>query len=232
MRLDKFLSSMGYTRSEAIELISKGNVSVNGCIVGKKDVKINENLDSVCVNNKKIEYKKYIYIMLNKPLGFVCANFDKQEKTVFELLDSNLKKYNIFCVGRLDKDTTGLIFLTNDGEFCHNLTNPKKEKNKIYEFELADIISNDDVIKLKNGVELNDGLKTKPCKIELETDKTGLIEITEGKYHQVRRMFASVGNKVVKLNRVEIAGIRLDSSLKIGDYRELTAQEIEVLKTK
>ena len=230
MRLDKFLSTVGYTRSEAIKLILNGSVSVNNNFATKKDTKVNENSDIIYINNKQVEYNKYLYIMLNKPQGFVCASVDKTEKTVFDLLDEKFKKQNLFCVGRLDKDTTGLLFLTNDGEFCHNLTNPKKEKIKVYEFTLADEIKSEDIVKLQNGVTLKDGLETKPCKIEMTTNKKGTIEITEGKYHQVRRMFASVGNKVTQLNRVQIASVKLDSTLALGEYRELTLDELNLLK--
>ena len=221
---------MGYTRSESVKLINAKNVTVNGTIVFKKDTKIDEEKDIVCVNSKQIIFKKYTYIMLNKPLGYVSATIDNKEKTVIDLLDEKLKMLNLFCVGRLDKDTTGLLILTNDGDFCHNLTNPKKEKQKVYEFTLKDEISNLDIQKLQNGVMLKDGTQTKKCKIELKTNTSGTICITEGKYHQVRRMFASVNNKVIALNRVEIAKVKLDANLKLGQYRELKTEEIEKLK--
>ena len=229
MRLDKFLSVMGYSRSQAGKLILHGKVYVNSVLVTKKDTKINEEKDSVVIDNKKLEYKKHVYIMLNKPLGFVCASTDKKEKTVFDLLDENLKQQNLFCVGRLDKNTTGLLFLTNDGDFCHNLTSPKSEKEKVYYFELVDYIKNEDVKKLESGVILKDGLHTKTCQITLKNNKCGYIKITEGKYHQVRRMFASIGNKVEFLNRIEIAGVKLDSNIKLGQYRMLKDDEINIL---
>ena len=227
MRLDKFLSECGYTRKNATALIKAKDVLVNGKVVIKKDEKINENSDEVVVCGKKLVYQKYIYIMLNKPKGVLSATEDKTQSTIISLLPQHLQTKNLFPVGRLDKDTTGLIIITNDGDFCHRVISPKNNVNKTYYFVLADKICSQDVEKLKNGVTLADGLTTKSCEIEMLTQNTGYITITEGKYHQVRRMFASTGNKVVELDRVSEGNIVLDKTLNRGEWRFLTDKEIE-----
>lgn len=227
MRLDKFLSECGYTRKNATALIKAKDVLVNGKVVIKKDEKINENSDEVVVCGKKLVYQKYIYIMLNKPKGVLSATEDKTQSTIISLLPQHLQTKNLFPVGRLDKDTTGLIIITNDGDFCHRVISPKNNVNKTYYFVLADKICSQDVEKLKNGVTLADGLTTKTCEIEMLTQNTGYITITEGKYHQVRRMFASTGNKVVELDRVSEGNIILDKNLKRGQWRFLTDKEVE-----
>ena len=227
MRLDKFLSECGYTRKNATALIKAKDVLVNGKVVIKKDEKINENSDEVVVCGKKLVYQKYIYIMLNKPKGVLSATEDKTQSTIISLLPQHLQTKNLFPVGRLDKDTTGLSIITNDGDFCHRVIIPKNNVNKTYYFVLADKICSQDVEKLKNGVTLADGLTTKSCEIEMLTQNTGYITITEGKYHQVRRMFASTGNKVVELDRVSEGNIVLDKTLNRGEWRFLTDKEIE-----
>lgn len=226
MRIDKYLSECGYSRKNAIELISKGHVKVNGFIILKKDFKVDEKLDTVSVYNKDIIYNKYIYIMLNKPLGIITATEDKSQKTVLDLLPKEITSKNVFPVGRLDKDTCGLLLITNDGNFCHKLISPKHCVNKIYRFGLCDKISECGINLIQNGITLRDGYTTLPCRIEMIDDKNGLITITEGKYHQIRRMFGAVGNKVCFLERISEGNIKLDPKLERGQYRFLTGTEI------
>ena len=230
MRLDKFLSTAGYSRKEAVELIKKGNVCVNNEITKQKEKNINENSDKISVNNREITFIQNYYLMLNKPQGVVSATQDAVETTVIDILPENLKNVGLFMVGRLDKETEGLLILTTDGELCHKLTSPKHEKEKVYYFELTDQIGQTDINKIQQGITLKDGFTTKPCKIELKTNTTGEISITEGKYHQVRRMFGAVGNKVIYLKRIKENGLELDKNLKLGECRFLTQTEIETLK--
>lgn len=229
MRLDKFLSECGYTRKEATNLISRGYVKINGELVTKKDYKLNETADTVSVYNKDIIYNKYIYIMLNKPIGVITATEDRTQKTVLDLLPPEVLSKNVFPVGRLDKDTCGLLLITNDGDFCHKMISPKHCVSKIYKFELCDPISYSQKEQIENGITLKDGYKTIPCKISLETDRRGEITITEGKYHQIRRMFAATGNKVCFLERISEGNIKLDPALARGEFRSLTKEEIESL---
>ena len=157
-------------------------------------------------------------------------NFDKVEKTVFDILPDNIKKLGLFAVGRLDKETEGLLILTTDGDLCHKLTNPKYEKEKKYYFELADELSLDDKQKIENGLTLKNGETTKECKIEMQNIKCGVITICEGKYHQVRRMFAAVQNKVLYLKRTYENGLALPNDLPLGNIMELSNEQIEILK--
>ncbi len=230
MRLDKFLSTAGYSRKDAVELIKKGNVSVNNIIIKQKDHNICEKTDKICVNNNEIKFIENYYLMLNKPQGVVSATQDSTETTVIDILPDNLKNVGLFLVGRLDKETEGLLFLTTDGDLCHKLTNPKHEKEKLYYFELADQIGQTEINKIQQGITLKDGFTTKPCKIEMQTNTSGEITITEGKYHQVRRMFGAVGNKVTFLKRTMENGVKLDKTLKLGECRFLTSEELEQLK--
>ena len=229
MRLDKFLSSCGYSRKEAVDNIKNGKVTVNNVVVKQKDYKVNLT-DKIFINNKELNFVQNHYIMLNKPQGVVSATQDKHEKTVIDILPENLRNVGLFMVGRLDKETEGLLILTTDGELCHKLTSPKHEKEKVYYFELADNICQEQIIQMEQGLTLKDGFKTKPCKIVLQTQTSGEISITEGKYHQVRRMFGAVGNKVTYLKRIKENGLELDKKLKLGECRNLTQQEIEMLK--
>jgi 16S rRNA pseudouridine516 synthase len=226
MRLDKFISEMGYSRKDAEIFIKRKKITVNGNLANKKDEKVDENNDIICLDGKILNYSKYIYIMINKPTNILSATEDKNQKTVISLLPENLQKKNLFPVGRLDKDTLGLLLLTNDGNFCHKMISPKSNISKIYKFELADDIDNCDIQKIQNGIELKDGYKTLPCTIQMIDKKSGQITITEGKYHQIRRMFGAVGNKVVYLERISEGTIVLDANLKRGEWRYLSQQEL------
>lgn len=234
MRIDKFLSNMGKgSRSDVKKLLKSGAVTIDDIIVKQSNVDVDNN-SKVCVNNKEIIYKQYIYIIMNKPKGVISATNDKKDNTVVDLLDDKFKIWNVFPVGRLDKDTEGLLILTNDGQLSHNMLSPKKHVPKTYYAEIDSIVNEYDINKFKMGVELDDGYKTLPAKLNIiESSNISKIEltITEGKFHQVKRMFESVGKKVVYLKRISMGGIVLDNSLKVGEYREMTDVEVNILKS-
>ena len=225
MRLDKFLSNMGKaTRSECAKLAKMGKISVNGKIVNKCDIHIDPEKDVIFLCGMPVLYKKYTYIMLNKPEGYVSATDDEREKTVLDLLPAEERRLGLFPCGRLDKNTLGLVILTNDGDNAHRLLSPKHHVDKVYKFKCKLPLSNDDVTLLENGVDIG-GYKTKPCKIKLESNDCGEITLTEGKYHQIKRMLEAVDNKITYLERISFGNIVLDSSLDRGEWRYLTEEE-------
>lgn len=230
MRLDKFLANMGFgSRKDVRILIKKGQVTVNDKTIRNSSFKVNNTSDHIKLNGEKIRYQKYIYIMLHKPAGYVSATKDDIEKTVIDLLADDIKHFKPFPVGRLDKDTEGLLLLTNDGELAHQLTSPTKEIEKTYYALIDGLVTEEDATAFENGVILKDGYFTKPAFLKiLVSDKKSEIEltITEGKYHQVKRMFASQGKKVEFLKRIRMGDLTLDPSLKKGSYRELTIKEL------
>lgn len=232
MRLDKFLTETNIgSRKQVKELIRKGKVSVNNIAIIKPETHIDEFNDTVLVKADKVIYKKYRYFMLNKPAGVVSAVIDSQCKTVVDLIDKRWQK-DIFPVGRLDKDTEGLLILTNDGQLSHNLLSPNKHIEKTYYVELDSNINNSEISLLQNGIDIGEDKLTRPAKIEFCDDgckSKVLISITEGKFHQVKRMFKAVGHKVIYLKRISMGSISLDSNLKLGEYRELTSDEIKKL---
>ena len=227
MRLDKYLSfCLVLSRQEVKKLIKEKLVYVNGVLVTKDDYKVDEERDKVVCDNNEVIYKKYTYVILNKPKGYVTSTKDL-DKTVMELLP---KKYsNLSPVGRLDKDTEGLLLFTNDGMTLHNLTSPKKDINKVYYVELEKEIDESLIDVFLNGVTLDDGYMTKPAKLEILDEKKVTLTISEGKFHQVKRMFLSVNNKVTYLKRIRFANIILDETLNLGNYRELNNEEIKNL---
>lgn len=230
MRLDKFLSSTGtMTRTEASKAAKKGAITVDGVPVSKCDAHIDPNTQIVAVNGEVVEYREFTYIMLNKPQGYVSATDDPDETTVLELLPEKYKKTGLFPCGRLDKDTTGLLILTDDGQLAHRLLSPKRHVAKVYRFKTADPISRED--ELEAGVTLEDGYHTLPAKLERLDEKEGLITISEGKYHQIKRMFAAVGNRITMLERIKFGGIELDRKLKKGMWRYLSPEEELKLKS-
>lgn len=217
------------SRKDLKELIRKGNLCVNGNVVKDPGFNVNETSDVIEFKGKTISYEKFVYFMLNKPAGVVSATNDNTAGTVIDLLKDENKK-DLFPVGRLDKDTTGLLIITNDGELGHKLTSPKHHAAKEYLVGLRDNITADSVKQLEDGVVLDgDGL-TKPAKVTLIDDKSIILEIYEGKFHQVKRMLLAVSNEVVSLKRLSMGGLKLDDSLKEGEYRRLTEEEIDILK--
>ena len=236
MRLDKFLANSGIgTRKEVKELLKKRLIKVNDEIVKDGKIHVNENEDTVKYKDEIISYKKFVYIMLNKPNGVISATEDKVHKTVIDLLGDEYRTFEVFPVGRLDIDTEGLLLLTNDGVLSHNLLSPNKHVDKKYYVELEKLLTKMDIDKLEKGVELKD-FTTKDAKVEIiengeESDKIRVyITISEGKFHQVKRMFKAVENEVKYLKRVKMGTLSLDENLKLGEYRELTEDELTKLK--
>lgn len=230
MRLDKMLAHMNYgTRREVKELIRKGYVMVNGETITNDDYKVDEINDEVIIANEKVEYKDKVYIMLNKPDGYISATFDNHDPTVIDLID----EYNymdIFPVGRLDKDTHGLLLITNDGDLAHNLLSPKKHVDKKYFLKYEGHITDKAYKAFEEGIVLDDGYKTMPAKlIDLGNNEANVI-IKEGKFHQVKIMMERVGCKVTYLKRVEFGSLKLDDELEEGKYRLLTEEELNSLK--
>lgn len=230
MRLDKFLSECGKaTRSQSRTLAKMGKILVNGVVQKRADVHIDPEKDKVTFCGADIIYSKYTYIMLNKPEGYVSATEDPKDKTVLELLPDELRRLNLFPCGRLDKYTVGLMLLTNDGEGGHRLLSPKHHVPKTYKFECEKPLDSDDIAELEKGVDIG-GYFTKPCTMEAAAGETfGKITLTEGKYHQIKRMFEARGNKITYLERITFGSLILDGSLERGAWRYLTEEEIQEL---
>lgn len=230
IRIDKYLcDNAGLSRSEAKKAVLSSKVTINNIPVKRCEAKLLEGTDTVMLNGDPIIYEKYSYYMLNKPSGYVSANSDSREKTVIELFSSEKKK-NLACVGRLDKDTTGLLLVTNDGELIHKLISPRKNVFKDYLVTIVKPLTGDDIKSLEEGVDINDPTLTKPAKVRVIDDNNIILSITEGRFHQVKRMLIAVGNAVVKLKRISEGSLKLDDSLSEGQYRKLTPDEIDMLK--
>lgn len=229
MRLDKFLcdNNIG-SRSQVKEYIKKGQVTVNDQIIKKPETKVNEETDTVVCQGQPIHYRKYVYYMLNKPEGVVSATNDNTAPTVVSLLTVPEQK-DLFPVGRLDKDTTGLLLLTNDGALAHDLLSPKKHVDKTYLVKPEKPLSAEDIHRLENGLDIGDEKPTAPSKARLTENGDLLLTIHEGRFHQVKRMLQAVDNQVLTLERVSFGPLSLDLSLQRGEYRALTEEEIEVL---
>ncbi len=226
MRLDKFFSQTGtLTRSQVQKQLKLGKVTVNGETIKKADYKVDPDKDEIRYNENKIVYRRFVYIMMNKPRGVVSATEDRDQKTVLDLLPEDLLKFDLFPCGRLDKDTTGLVVLTNDGISAHNALSPKKHVEKKYSFETADAYSDADVTAIESGITLKDGYSTKPCKIERISETEGYIYLTEGKYHEIKRLFGARSNKITKLERIGFGKLEI-SDLPEGAWRYLTEEEI------
>ena len=229
LRADKFLADLGIgTRSQVKNIIKNKKVAVNGQIITSANVKINTEKDVVTVNGKEINYKKYTYIMMNKPDGVISSTEDKQ-KTVIDLLPKELQNLDLFPVGRLDKDTVGLLILTNDGIFAHNTLSPKKHIDKKYYAKISGTLPENAVEIFKNGVTIGD-YKCKSADLRIIDSNSIEVVIHEGKFHQVKRMFESVGKKVVYLKRLSMGKLKLDESLGLGEYRELTEEEVKLIE--
>nr|WP_132249544.1 pseudouridine synthase [Natranaerovirga pectinivora] len=233
LRLDKYLADMSIgTRSEVKQYIRKGLIKVNNEIIRKPEQKVNINTDRVLYNDEEVGYATFEYYMLNKPAGVISATEDPRQETVIDLI-SDKKRKDLFPVGRLDKDTEGLLIITNDGDLTHNLLSPKKHVNKTYYAKIDGLVTNEDVLAFEEGVELEDGYKTQPGKLKiLKSDTESEIELTiqEGKFHQVKRMFEAVGKSVTYLKRISMGTLKLDENLKLGEYRNLTEEELNRLR--
>lgn len=232
MRLDKFLSDMKYgTRSSLKKDIKNGLVSVNGAIIRQSGCQITENEDIVCYRGIPCAYEKYVYYMLNKPAGVVSATKDKRERTVLSLFTESCRS-GLFPVGRLDKDTEGLLLLTNDGALAHALLSPGRHVEKAYECRLAQPITKIQKQMLEKGVDIGEKKAALPAKVSVLDEKKIVLAITEGKFHQVKRMLKAVGNEVIYLKRIRMGHLSLDDNLKPGEYRRLTEEEVMLLQNK
>ena len=233
MRLDRFLANTGHgSRTEVKQLIKKGSVTIDSSIVKKADTKFNPEQQIVAVNGDVIHYEPLIYIMLNKPAGVISATEDSLHRTVIDLVP-DYQYYDLHPVGRLDKDTEGLLILTNDGQFSHDVLSPRKHVNKTYYAEINGVVTAETVSQFKAGLTLDDGYETMPAQLTiLSSADTSHIEVViqEGKFHQVKRMFEAVGMTVSYLKRVKMGSLALDPSLDYGQYRKLTAQEVNLVK--
>ena len=236
MRLDKYLAEMGAgTRSEVKKQIRKGSVTVNDEVIRSADFKVDEKTDAVCCNGQPVSYVSMEYYMLNKPAGVVSATEDKRDRTVLDLIKDKKRK-DLFPVGRLDKDTEGLLLITNDGQLAHDLLSPKKHVDKTYYAKIAGKVTEEDVKlfadRVNIGSEENEEW-TLPAHLEiLKSAEESEVRLTirEGKFHQVKRMFQAVGKEVTYLKRESMGNLRLDETLELGEYRSLTEEEIKGLK--
>ena len=229
MRLDKYLCLMeAGTRSQVKNNILKGLVTINGIPAKRPEQKVDEECDIVAFRGKELHFKRFCYYMLNKPMGVVSATRDNTAGTVVELLGPD-RRGDIFPVGRLDKDTVGLLLLTNDGELSHKLLSPKHHVDKTYLVTVEHSLSPEDLRKLVEGVDIGEKRPTMPAKAEILENGQLLLTIREGKYHQVKRMLQAVDNKVTALKRIAFGGIVLDEDLQPGQYRELTEREVRIL---
>ncbi|MCI5881988.1 MAG: 16S rRNA pseudouridine(516) synthase [Clostridium sp.] len=230
MRLDKFLcDTAGLTRTEAKNAVKKGQIAVNGQVQKAADFKVKETTDTVTFQGKPLSYAAFHYYMLHKPAGVITATEDKKESTVMDILREEKIK-NLFPVGRLDKDTEGLLLVTDDGELAHNLLSPKKHVDKEYLVKVRDSISEEDCRKLSEGVDIGDEKPTAPAKVERVAEKEILLTIREGRFHQVKRMLQAVGNEVLYLKRLSMGSLRLPEDLEKGAYRPLSEEELYKIK--
>ena len=243
IRLDKYMADMGAgTRSEVKQLIKKGRVAVDGEIIRQAEYKVDSQNQSVTLDGEVVGYAQYEYFMLNKPAGVVSAVTDNRDTTVVELI-KDAKRKDLFPVGRLDKDTEGLLLITNDGELSHELLSPNKHVEKTYYAKVKGEVTQEDVQAFSEGICLkketlreekaDKDIETKPAKLTiLKAGEVSEVELTicEGKFHQVKRMFQAVGKEVIYLKRISMGGLMLDESLALGEYRALTEEELSVLK--
>ncbi len=233
MRLDKYLADMGIgTRSEVKQQIHKGQVCVNGALPTGPNQHVQPGADEILYQGKPVSYQEYEYIMLNKPQGCVSAVTDPQHQTVLDLIEKKNRK-DLFPVGRLDRDTEGLLLITNDGRLCHNLLAPGKHVPKTYFARVSGNVTAEDITLFARGMDIGEERDTLPAKLQLLSDDGTYSEITltitEGKFHQVKRMFQAVGKEVLYLKRISMGSLKLDDSLRPGEYRQLTEEEIQLL---
>ena len=233
-RIDKVLSNLGYgSRSELKKICKNGLVKVNGKVINNPGVQVDVENDEIIFDGEKVTYKEFIYLMLNKPDGYISATFDKRDPIVLDLIDKEDLVFEPFPVGRLDKDTEGLLVLTNDGQLAHRVLSPKKHVPKTYYTKIEGVVTEDDIKAFAKGVTLDDGYETMPAELViLKSDEISEIELTihEGKFHQVKRMFESVDKKVIYLKRLSMGKLQLDKNLALGEYRELTDEEIKMIE--
>jgi len=243
MRLDKLVAELtGLTRSQARDVIVKGRVSVNGEVKKTTAEQVKEESDVLTLDGKELTFQKFVYYMLNKPAGTVSATQDKADKTVLSLLSAeDRKRRNLFPVGRLDKDTEGLLLLTDDGMLSHQLISPKKHADKLYFAKLLREITEEDIVSFASGMKVDEELTAMPAVLRRLSDGeladflpeggyAAAVTLQEGKFHQVKRMFAATGNEVLYLKRMAMGGVALDETLKPGEYRPLREEELRTLR--
>ena len=233
IRLDKFLCEMQIgSRREIKEFAKRGRIKVNGNVIKSTDLKIHPNVDHVYVDNKKVDFVQFEYFMMNKPQGVISATKDEKETTVVDLIKDSAR-VDLFPVGRLDKDTEGLMVITNDGEMAHRILSPSKHISKTYFARIDGVVTAEDVVRFANGITLADGTVTRPANLVILKADNGIseveVKIYEGKYHQIKRMFAACGKHVIYLKRLAMGRMMLDNSLKPGEYRRMTDEEVKLM---
>lgn len=232
-RLDKIVASQGkLSRSDVKKMVKDGRITVNGATVKKADIKVDAEKSTIAIDGKALNYKKHIYIMLNKPQGVISASNDKTQKTVVDLVPPELYREGLFPAGRLDGDTRGFVLITDDGDFAHRILSPKNHIMKTYHAVLKAPLNKSDIAAFQNGIELADGTLCLEAEVKmLESElPTAEVKICEGKYHQVKRMFAALGNKVLDLRRVKMGELLLDENLKEGECREISQEELKLIE--
>lgn len=228
MRIDKFIcDSINITRTQAKKIISLGSVYVDGTLVRSGSQQVDENHSNVTIDGTSISYNRFVYIMMNKPKGVLSATKDNNCKTAIDLLNESDRRHDLFIAGRLDKNTTGLLLITNDGKFAHDILSPKKHVIKTYHIILKDKCDDYYGQAFNDGIVIDDNYKCKPAEFIKLSDYECILKIQEGKFHQIKRMFESFGNKVVELDRTSMGNLTLDNTLKHGEYRYLTDKEIK-----
>lgn len=231
-RIDRIISEQTYyTRKEIKKIISQGLVYVNEEQVRKPESKYDENKIKIKINGKEIEIKKYVYLLLNKPKGYVSTTEEKEQKTVLDIVPEKYKNRKLFPAGRLDKDTTGLMLITDDGEFAHNILSPRKHVKKEYEVTLDIPVTHDMKEGFKNGIKLSDG-ECKEAILQITGRYTAKVTISEGRYHQIKRMFGCYSAKVTELNRICIGNLYIPKELKLGEIKEANAEELQKIQEK
>ena len=227
MRLDKFLADMGIaSRKELKQIIKGGRVRVNGAAVTVPETKVDSDSDSISLDGELLSYSRFRYYMIDKPCGVLTATEDSRQKTVMDLISPEMKRMGLFPVGRLDKDTSGLLLLTNDGEFSHRVISPKSCVEKRYYARVDGEATAEDVLAFEKGIVLGDGTQCLPAKLELLGGDECIVTVMEGKYHQVRRMLASRGTPVIELRRLSIGELELGDELGPGGWRELDKNDL------
>ncbi len=233
-RVDKILANLGYgSRRDVKKICRSGLVKVDGNIIKDSSVHVDPESSKIVIGNEVVNYREFVYIMMNKPQGVISATEDMMDTTVVDLLDKEYDTFAVFPVGRLDKDTEGLLLLTNDGQLAHQLLSPRRRVPKTYYAEVQGAVTEDDIYKFKEGVFIDEEYKTLPAELKiLKSDDISEIELTiyEGKFHQVKRMFRMVGKAVIYLKRLSMGSLELDDNLDLGEYRELTKGELKHLK--
>lgn len=231
-RIDRILSEQtNYSRKEIKRLVSKGLVLVNGCVVRKSDEKYAEDNISIKINGEEVRVNKHFYLLLNKPKGYVSTTVSDKDKTVIDLVPDKYKTRALFPAGRLDKDTTGLMLITDDGVFAHNILSPKKHIKKVYEVVIDKDVSDEMVYGFRDGVKLNDGECKSALLEKVDTNKC-LVTLTEGRYHQIKRMFGCYKAKVLELKRICMGELYLPSDLAVGKVREVSDEELLKIQSK